>query len=213
MYETERERSSMLEAANRTIGYFCPACRQAIIVERSAFELAASRSRIECPCKGSALQVELLENRVRLTVPCLLCEKEHLVTCSPQAFLHQKILAFSCGASGLDCCYVGDRTPVYHAMERLQETIDVLETEAASSGMFLNDMVMEEVLEELRDIGQRGGISCTCGSKNWSLAIQFSAVELRCTQCGGNLKIPAATASDLEDLCCKHTLTIRGRDL
>ena len=90
------------------------------------------------------------------------------------------------------------------------ETLDVLETEAGAEGTFLNDLVMEEILGELRDIGLRDGISCTCGCRDWKLKINYSSVELFCARCGGALKLPAATMSDLEDLCCKPTLLIRG---
>ena len=145
-----------------------------------------------------------------LTVPCLFCEQEHTVTCSTAAFLNEKTLAFSCANSGLDCCYVGQEEPVFAAMKRLEETLDVLESEAGAQGTFLNDLVMEEVLGELRDIGRRGGISCTCGSKEWKLQVNYSSVEIFCAKCGGALKLPAATMSDLEDLCCKPSLLIRG---
>jgi hypothetical protein len=200
----------MLQDPKRTIGFICPSCRQAVILERSAFQLAASHSTLECPCHASCLEVELVNDKVKLTVPCLFCEQNHVVTCSAHAFLHEKTIAFSCGASGLDCCYVGENESVYAAMRRLEETVDELEEEAGSSGMFLNDVVMEEILSEVRDIAQREGISCTCGSKEWSLKVNYSSVELVCNHCGGGLKIPAATLSDLEDLCCKPILTIHG---
>ena len=32
-----------------------------------------------------------------------------------------------------------------------------------------------------------------------------------CGRCGAALRIPAATADDLGDLCCKQTLVIRGK--
>ena len=201
----------MLQEPVRTIGFFCPSCRQAVIVERSAFQLAASNSKVDCPCEASSLQVEILNDKVRLTVPCLFCEEDHTVTCSAHAFLHEKTIAFSCGTSGLDCCYVGEGDLVFAAMRRLEETVDGLESEAASTGMFMNEVVMEEILEELRDIGQREAISCTCGSKQFALKVSYSSVELVCSQCGGALKIPATTLADIEDLCCKSSLTIHGR--
>ena len=105
---------------------------------------------------------------------------------------------------------MGQEEPVFAAMKRLEETLDVLESEAGAQGTFLNDLVMEEILGELRDIGRRGGISCTCGSKEWKLQVNYSSVEIFCAKCGGALKLPAATMSDLEDLCCKPSLLIRG---
>lgn len=200
----------MIEDAKRSIAFICPVCRQPVILERTVFQLAASGSRLACPCGKSSIDVSLMGDQVRLTVPCLFCEQEHTVTCSTASFLQEKTLAFSCANSGLDCCYVGEEEPVFAAMRRLEETLDVLESEAGSQGTFLNDLVMEEILEELRDIAQRGGISCTCGSKDWKLKVNYSSVELFCARCGGALKLPAATMSDIEDLCCKPTLTIRG---
>ena len=203
----------MLENAKRSIGFFCPKCRQAVLIEKSAFELAAASSALSCPCGGSQVQTQLAEQQVQLTVPCLFCEGEHSFTCSTRGFLKEKIMAFSCGLSGLDCCYIGEEAAVYGAMNRLQETVDAMEAQAGQVGMFLNDMVMEEILAELRDIGQReGGISCTCGSREVSLHINYSSVEIVCAKCGGELKVPAATLSDLDDLCCKPTLSIRGKE-
>ena len=208
----EKEGDGMVDDAKRSIAFICPVCRKPVILERTAFQLAASGSRLRCPCGKSSLEIEMLGNQVRLTIPCLFCEEEHTVTCSTAAFLHEKTLAFSCAASGLDCCYVGEEAPVFAAMRRLEETVDVLEAEAGKQGTFLNSMVMEEILGEVRDIARRDGISCTCGCREWKLKINYSSVELFCAKCGGALRIPAVTLSDIEDLCCKTTLTIRGKD-
>ena len=202
----------MIEEGKRWIGFICPECRQPVILERTVFQLAAGNSRLECPCGKSGIDVELMGNQVKLTVPCLFCDHAHAVACSTSAFLNEKALAFSCANSGLDCCYVGQEEQVFAAMRRLEETVDVMESEAAAQGTFLNDLVMEEILEELRDIARRDGISCTCGSHRWKMKVNYSSVELFCADCEGALRLPAATISDVEDLCCKPELTIRGAD-
>lgn len=200
----------MIQDKKRFIAYICPECRQTVVLERTAFQLAASGSRLPCPCGKSSVEVELMGDRVRLTVPCLACKEPHTVSCSTKAFLEEKTLAFSCAASGLDCCYVGEEDPVFAAVRRLEETVDRMEDQSAAQGTFLNDLVMEEILGEIRDIGRRDGISCTCGCREWKLKVNYSSVELFCARCEGALRIPAATISDIEDLCCKPTLTIRG---
>lgn len=201
----------MVEEPKRTIAYLCPHCRNAVVAEKTVFSIAAGGSTIPCPCGKSALQIDMLGERINLTVPCLFCEKEHTVACSTHAFLHEKALAFSCAASGLDCCYVGEEGSVFAAMERLEGAVDKLEAAAGADGAFLDDVVMEEVLSELKEIAERGGISCTCSSKEWKLQVNFSSVDLLCAHCGAALRIPAATVDDLEDICCKHTLLIRGQ--
>ena len=201
----------MVEESKRTLAYICPSCRQAVIAERSVFQLAASANAIPCPCGKSALRVEMMGDRVKLTVPCLFCESDHTVACSSKAFLHEKTLAFACAASGLDCCYAGEEAPVFAAMRRLEEAVDKLERDAGEKGAFLDELVMHEVLSELKEIAQRDGISCACGSRKWKLQVNYSSIDLFCADCGAAMRIPAATASDIDDICCRNTMVIHGK--
>ena len=207
----------MTHEKTRFLSYICPHCRQSVIVKKEVFALAAAPARIQCPCGKSELTVEFLPQRVRLSVPCVACGREHLVSCPSQAFLRERTLAFSCSASGLDCCYVGEEGPVYAATARLERAVDKLEPpqdtpEGTEKPPFLDPLIMEEVLSEIKDIAARGGISCTCGSKSWTFQVNYSSVDLMCAQCGAEMRIPAATADDLEDICCKTTLLLRGKE-
>lgn len=202
----------MVQDTKRFIAYICPHCRQSVIVEKDLFSLAASTAHIQCPCGKSEVTVDFLPNRVQMKVPCLFCGREHTVSCSSRAFIREKALAFSCAASGLDCCYVGEKGPVYAATARLEQAVDKLTEEAGEErGAFLDEIVMHEVLSEIRDIAARGGISCACGSKDWTFQVNYSSVDLICAQCGAQMRIPAATADDIDDICCKHTILIRGK--
>ena len=200
----------MVQENKRTLAYICPSCHQSVIVERSVFQLAASANELPCPCGKSALRVEMMGDRVKLTVPCLCCRTDPTVPCSAKAFLPEKALAFSCAAYGLDCCYVGEEGPVFAAVRRLEEAVDKLEHDAGEKGAFLDELVMHEVLSELRDIAARGGISCACGSKRWKMQVNYSSVDLFCADCGAAMRIPAATASDIDDICCKNTIVIHN---
>ena len=197
------------EEAKRTIGYICPSCRQAVIAERTVFSLAAGNSKIPCPCGKSALQINVLGDYAELTVPCLFCGKEHTTSCSMEAFLGKKALAFSCRMSGLACCYVGEEAQVFAAMRRLEEASDKIPTPEKREGQFMDEIIMQEVLSEIKDIAQRNGISCTCGSHSWKMRLNYSSVDIICAQCGAALRLPAATEDDLADICCKTSLTIR----
>ena len=195
----------------RTIAYICPDCRQSVIVEKDLFALAAAPAKIPCPCGKSALEVEFLADKVKMGVPCLFCGREHRVTCSSTAFVREKALAFSCSASGLDCCYVGEEQAVFAATARLEQAVDKLEREAGEQDVFLDEIVMHEVLSEIRDIAQRGGISCACGSREWDFQVKPVQEQNLCPQCGAQMRVPAATADDIEDICCKNTILIRGK--
>ena len=200
-----------MKEETRTLAYLCPHCRQSVIAERTVFALSAAPLEIPCPCGKSCLRVECMGDRYRLTVPCAFCGGEHTVSCPAQPFLKERALAFSCGASSLDCCYVGEEGPVFAAMRRLEEAEGKLAEGEKGEGAFLDDLVMSEVLSELKEIAQRGGISCTCGCHQWKLRISYSAIDLICPRCGGAMRIPAATSSDIDDICCKTRLQIKGK--
>ena len=202
----------MRQDEKRYLSYICPHCRQSVIVERDLFTLAATTNHIKCPCGKSELVVEFMPNRVQMSVPCLFCGREHMVSCSSHAFVREKALAFSCSASGLDCCYVGEEGSVYRATARLEQAIDKVDGGQEERSTFLDEIVMHEVLSEIKDIAARGGVSCACGSKQWSFQINYSSVDLICADCGAEMRIPAATADDIDDICCKVNLLIRGKE-
>lgn len=210
-----------MQEPKRTLAYICPKCKQSVAVERTEFQLAAGANKLPCPCGGSMLLIEPEADHMDLTVPCHACGHDHQIRCSTHAFFHEKALAFSCKATGLDCLYVGEEGTVFQALRRLEETVeqakktalhDQQQGEEGEASPFLNEAVMTEILGELKDIATRGGISCArCGSKKYELKIHYSSVELTCGECGAKLRIPAATGEDLEDLCCQYTLHIGGK--
>lgn len=203
----------MVEQVGRTLAWLCPHCRQSIIVERSVFSLVAAPQTVDCPCGKSHVTVEPMEDHFRVTVPCIPCGKDHTVTCSQPAFLEQRAIALSCTASGLHCFYVGEEDAVYAAVRRLEEAADLLPTgEEEEPRTFLNPTIMEEVLGELKEIAARPkGITCTCGSAEVRMKVGYSGVDVICAACDTALHLPAATDSDLDDLCCKATLVIKGQ--
>ena len=201
-----------MEEPKRTLAYLCPKCKQSVVVERSVFRLAASSDKLPCPCGGSALLVEMEADHVDLTVPCPYCGRDHHVRCGAHDFLHEKALAFSCKATGLDCLYVGEEDAVFRAVRRLEEATAQMAEKPGGERTFLNETIMTEVLGELKEIAARGGISCSCGTKKYKVKVLYSAVELACAHCGAKLRLPAATGEDLEDLCCRYTFTIGGKE-
>ena len=128
--------------------------------------------------------------------------------------LFEQLVAFaSCGTLSAAAEQLHISQPALsRAMQRLEEAVDKLESEAGEKGAFLDEIVMHEVLSELKEIAQRDGISCTCGSHQWKLQVNYSSIDLFCAQCGAAMRIPAATASDIDDICCKTKLLIHGKE-
>ena len=193
----------------RSFGYICPKCGRAVMARRSAFSLAAAAAHIECPCGQSDMLIETDGSRFRLWVPCGLCGETHQAECSADAVLRGRGIGLACPKTRQICCYVGQEDQVSAQMEQL--AVRAAKEKAEDPEAFTDNIIMYEVLSELKDIAARGGITCACGSHEYTMQVRRGAVDLTCAKCGGRLRLPAATDSDLDDLCCRMTLTIPGR--
>lgn len=193
----------------RTFGYICPSCGKAVLADRTRFALSAAAVGVVCDCGHSELTAEPAARAYRITVPCGVCGGEHRAEVAPESLLEGPGVALACPETKQLCCYIGERDRVERSLSELERTLEKKKDREADT--FVDDVVMYEVLSELKDIAARDGISCACGSKGCSLDIHGGAVDLICPACGGRLRVPAATDNDLDRLCCQYTLTIPGK--
>ena len=197
----------------RTFGYLCPKCGKPVMGTRSIFALEASDAEIECDCGESVLRTEFDGAKYKVYVPCGICGETHMAVCPPERIL-KGATALGCAKTKQFCCYIGPegiveknlREPAILAEKEKQQQ------EGEDQEAFLDNVIMYEVLSELKDIAARkDGITCACGSSRYGMEIRRSAVDLICRDCGAKLRIPAATDRDLDDLCCHMKLVIPGR--
>ncbi len=209
---TEARKGDMtMEEKMRTIGYLCPACRKKVIRDRSAFALAASGAAVNCECGKSSLTVDAEERRFRLNVPCGVCGGEHDAVVDATRLLEGKGIGLACPRTGQLCCFIGESYEVEREMERLSLAADKEAARGEGDELFVDSVIMHEVLSELREIAAREhGISCECGSERYRMEVRPTYVDLICADCGARLRIDAATDEDLDRLCCRWTLRIGG---
>lgn len=193
----------------RSFGYICPHCGKAVLHQRSVFALSAAAARMECECGQEALEAQTDGVRFRLWVPCGVCGGHHQAECGADAVLHGRGIGLACPEKQELCCYIGEEQQVRRAMEEL--ALRVEKEKAGGEEAFTDNVIMYEVLSELKDIAARGGIRCRCGSTRYGIQVHRDSVDLCCQDCGGKLRLPAATDEDLDRLCCQMTLTIPGR--
>lgn len=149
----------------RSFGYICPKCGRAVMARRSAFSLAAAAAHIECPCGQSDMLIETDGSRFRLWVPCGLCGETHQAECSADAVLRGRGIGLACPKTRQICCYVGQKDQVSAQMEQL--AVRAAKEKAEDPEAFTDNIIMYEVLSELKDIAARGGIRCRCGSTRY----------------------------------------------
>lgn len=195
----------------RTIGYLCPACRRRVIQSRSAFALSASGAVVSCECGQSSLEIEADESKFRLRVPCGVCGEEHTAECSAEKLLHGRGIGLACPETKMLCCFIGEDYAVEHEMEQLSLAAAKEREQGDDPTAFADSVIMYEVLSELKEIAARkDGITCGCGSSDYTMEIRSTYVDLVCRRCGARLRIPAATDEDLDRLCCRMKLKIKS---
>ena len=192
----------------RSFAYICPSCGKSVYGERTQFALAAAAAGLVCDCGNSELTAEPAGDHYRVTVPCGVCGGEHRAEVPARKLLRGPGVGLACPKTRQLCCYIGEPARVQAAARELEITV---QKKKDAQGSFVDDVIMYEILSEIRDIAARGGISCTCGGKGCSVEVHGAAVDLVCPICGGRLRVPAGTDEDLDRLCCQYTLTIRGR--
>ena len=194
----------------RAFGYICPDCGKAVYGERTQFALSAAAVALGCDCGKSELTAESDGVTFRVTVPCGICGEEHRAEVKADQLLHGEGVGLACPETKQLCCYIGDIYRVQGALRDLE--LIVQKRKDGEEEPFVDSVIMYEVLSELKDIAAREGISCTCGGKDFAMSVHGSAVDLECRSCGGRLRVPAATDEDLDNLCCRYTLKIKGNN-
>lgn len=153
--------------------------------------------------------IETDGSKFRMWVPCGLCGETHQAECSAEAVLHGRGIGLALPQNQADLLLCGPGGQVSAQMEQL--AVRAAKEKAEDPEAFTDNIIMYEVLSELKDIAARGGIRCRCGSTRYGIQVHRDSVDLCCQDCGGKLRLPAATDEDLDRLCCQMTLTIPGR--
>ncbi|MDE7041771.1 MAG: hypothetical protein K2P10_03165, partial [Oscillospiraceae bacterium] len=137
----------------RTFGYICPSCGKAVLADRTRFALSAAAVGVVCDCGHSELTAEPAARTYRITVPCGVCGGEHRAEVAPESLLEGPGVALACPETKQLCCYIGERDRVERSLSELERTLEKKKDREADT--FVDDVVMYEVLSELKDIAAR----------------------------------------------------------
>ena len=155
----------------RTFGYLCPQCGKTVMGTRSVFALEASNAEVECACGKSALKVAFDGTEYHIYVPCGICGETHEAHCPPERVLHGAT-ALGCAKTKQFCCFIGPEGTVEKNLRDLAVLAEK-EHQQQEDGeeAFVDNVIMYEILSELKDIAARGGIRCRCGSTRYGIQL------------------------------------------
>ncbi len=210
----------LLEPKKTFIAYRCPSCGEAVLGLVGSFALHADMLRLKCPCGGSHMSVYVTKDKkIRLSVPCLFCAKDHSYLLSESVFFDKDIFCLTCGATGMDTAFLGEEERVREALTENENELNRMLKEAGASS--IADILQERRAEEeealpdaqiydivrfvVKELEADGEIHCPCNSGSYEFDVLPHGIRVFCPTCGADYVFPADSVAAAQDfLQCNH---------
>lgn len=198
----------ILEPQKTTVAYRCPHCGAGVLSAVGVFQLHADMIKLKCSCGQSEMQIvyakDGADERIRFTVPCILCPNPHHYTVSPKLFFNKELFVLPCPYSDINICMMGEDNHVKAELSRTElEILDFLEKSGMENFDLLHGegeellpdpQVSEIVTYVIRELDEEGRIHCRCpeGQEgNYEVEIRRDGVLVTCLSCGASRLLPA----------------------
>ena len=188
----------IIDQKKTTLAYRCPHCGAVPTSMVGAFSLSGNLFKLKCSCGESCLTVEkTTDDKLRLTVPCVVCPKPHSYVLSNNVFFGSDIFVIPCSLCGVDICFIGKERSVADAVLRSNEEImkslgeagiDEFQDEAKND---YDPAIFDMVSYVISDLNDEGKIYCKCedGQGEYLATIDNGCVRVECKKCGASTKI------------------------
>lgn len=171
----------IIKPKDTTAAYRCPYCGGAVKSVVGVFSLSGDMMKLKCPCLRSEMKMSYTsDGRIRVSVPCFLCGKDHEFILSRRAVLERELTMLACPFTGIDICFFGVKKSVEEQLERsdkelreLLEENDALDFfdapedgEEEYDGPLTPDLSLLPVISTVvKEMMYEGKIHCACRVK------------------------------------------------
>lgn len=196
-----------------TVAYRCPHCGAMVHGIAGRFALAADLIRLKCPCGESVLDMTIQnDNRIKLSVPCVFCKKNHTYTVSQSLVFERDIFNLNCPYAHMDIAFAGDEERVLGEERRTEiELADLLKNLESDklSDLQPQDMDADEILPDpqvydivrflVKELEADGAIDCPCHSGHYDIRFTDGGVQVVCPDCGAQHVFSAASTEAAQE--------------
>ena len=195
----------VLEVKRSTVAYRCPACGSGVMSAVDTFGLGADMIRLKCDCGGSEMTITRYgADKVRFTVPCILCPKPHNYTVSTAVFFGKDLFVLPCPYSDINIAMMGESNHVKAELSRTElELLDLLEKSGLDSFAALqgeqeltDPQIVEIISYMIKELDEEGKIKCRCEDGvegDYELEFLNEGIRLSCKRCGASKTIETAS--------------------
>ena len=205
------------------VAYRCPYCGQAVIGFAGSFALSADMLRLKCPCGESHMTISITrEKKIRLSVPCLFCDKEHSYVLSQELFYGKDIFLLNCSNTGLDIGFIGDEKKISAELARTEGELNQLFREigvGSPSDILKKKRTPEEELPDaqiydivrfvVKELEADGAITCPCQSGSYDFEVLQNGIRVFCPECDAEYIFPADSVAAAQEFLQCDSLELR----
>lgn len=202
------------------LGYRCPTCGGGVLGMCSELSLSGGRLlRLRCPCGESDMTVtQTTDGAVSVTVPCLLCNSNHIYRVHPSVFFGRDLFLLNCAYSNLDVAFIGEEERVSQALDEHEATLRKIFADAGLSTLarvkneerndddILPDAQVLDVVRFLvRELEADGQIDCPCHNGEYDVEFTRRGVRVFCRNCESTHTFEIGSLEAAQDLLsCDH---------
>ncbi|VBB06371.1 Hypothetical protein LUCI_1602 [Lucifera butyrica] len=190
----------MVIRTSSTLALYCHHCGKIQLHDVSLFTLRGSgNQRLFCSCGCAQADISAIgHHQYLLNIPCVLCETNHLLCLDNRKIWRVPMEKIYCSKENLELGLIGERQAVEQMIEHYKQACEDLFREANYDEDDVDDpQLMFEMLNQLHDIAEKGGLQCSCGSIDIEAQVFPECIDLWCRQCGGHLTVRAGDEADL----------------
>ena len=206
----------VLDVKQTTVAYRCPECGAGVMSPVGMFALSADMVKLKCTCKKSEMSLIYRKDNhtVRISVPCIFCDKPHNFTVNSSLFFSKELFVLPCPYSDINVGFIGEENIVKSELARTElELLDMLEQNGiedfkslhGEEEIFTDPQVFDIVTYVINDLDAEGKIFCSCHPNgreplpdgvyeredcSYGVDVTSEGIKVTCAECGDSVIIP-----------------------
>lgn len=206
----------VIDQKQTTVAYRCPECGAGVISLVGLFTLSGDMIKLKCTCGKSEMEIihRRDDNQMRLSVPCIFCNKPHTYNVNSNMFFSKDVFLLPCPYSDINIGFVGESNKVKAELARTElELLDMLEENGIEDFKSLHGdeedlpdpQVLDVIAYVIKDLDAEGKIFCKCypegreplpedvlerEDSEYEIEMMEDGICVSCAKCGAKRTIP-----------------------
>jgi len=183
-----------------SVALYCQRCGQIHVRDIPYFSGQEEIALLCGNCLYEQAVFRLLPQRgLQMRVPCGVCNTWNQFNFPLRQLKSVRFEKIYCREDRFELGYIGAWQAIAEFLDFNAAEFDALHPGDGDNFMGRQQILLEAV-NRVHDLVEKGAVSCSCGSREFTASVADGTILLECVHCGGYSQIPAEAAEDLRQL-------------